>query len=47
MTLGNRFATKHRRRYNRFRYDEGTAQAQGLAHDRDRHSGDPVHFLFR
>ena len=29
------------------RYDEGTAQAQGLADDRDRHSGDPVHFLFR
>src|SRR5206468_9980476 len=29
------------------RYDEGTAQAQGLVDDRDRRSGDPVHFLFR
>ena len=28
------------------RYDEGTAQAQGLADDRHRHPGGPVRFLF-
>ena len=29
------------------RYDEVTAQAPGLAHDRDRDPGDSLHFLFR
>ena len=40
------FAAKLRRLYNFSRYDEVTAQAPGLADDRDRDSGDPVHFLF-
>ena len=44
---GYRFATELGRHYNRFRYDEGTAQAQGLADDRYRHSDDPVHLLLR
>ncbi len=29
------------------RYDEVTPQAQRLADDRDRHSGYPLHLLFR
>ena len=32
---------------NFIRYDEVTAQAPGLAHDRDRDPGDSLHFLFR
>ena len=40
------FAAEDSRLYNFFRYDEVTAQAPGLADDRDRDSGDPVHFLF-
>ena len=35
------------RLYNLFRYDEVTAQAPGLADDRDRDSGDSFHLLFR
>ncbi|OLD85053.1 MAG: hypothetical protein AUG81_13610 [Verrucomicrobia bacterium 13_1_20CM_4_54_11] len=41
------FAAEDSRLYNLFRYDEVTAQAPGLADDRDRDSGYPVHFLFR
>jgi len=44
---GYRFAAELRRRYNFTRYDEGTAQAQRLADDRNRHSGDSLHLLFR
>ena len=40
------FAAEDSRLYNFSRYDEVTAQAPGLADDRDRDSGDPVHFLF-
>ena len=41
------FAAEDSRRYNFLRYDEVTAQTPGLADDRDRDSGDPVHLLFR
>jgi len=42
---GYRFATELGRHYNCFRYDEGTAQAQGLADDRYRRPLDSVHLL--
>ena len=41
------FAAELQRATIFIRYDEGTAQAQGLADDRHRRSGDPVRFLFR
>ena len=41
------FAAELQRATIFIRYDEGTAQAQGLADDRHRHFDDPVHFLLR
>ena len=41
------FAGRAASRYNSLRYDEAPSQASDLAHDRDRGSIDPIHFLFR